>query len=133
MSKKLTRALDRYREIEAILASPGVSSDPETYANLTKEYSSLASIASKSEEYSKAESEIGDLTALLQSERDPDLKSLCENELRDAKARLDALENELNALLLPKDPDDDKNVIVEIRAGAGGEEAALFVADLFRM
>ena len=133
MSKKLTRALERYREIEAILASPGVSSDPETYANLMKEYSSLAPIASKSEEYFKAESDIGDLSALLQSERDPDLKSLCENEIRDAKARLDALENELNALLLPKDPDDDKNVIVEIRAGAGGEEAALFVADLFRM
>ena len=133
MSEKLTRALDRYREIETILSSQGISSDPETYADLMKEYSSLAPIASKAEEYFKAEAEIGDLEHLLQNERDPELKSLCENELRDAKTRLDVLQNELKTLLLPKDPDDDKNVIVEIRAGAGGEEAALFVADLFRM
>ena len=133
MSEKLTRALDRYREIETILSSQGISSDPETYADLMKEYSSLTPIASKAEEYFKAEAEIGDLELLLQNERDLELKSLCENELRDAKTRLDVLQNELKTLLLPKDPDDDKNVIVEIRAGAGGEEAALFVADLFRM
>ena len=98
-----------------------------------KEYSSIAPIARKSEEYFKAESEIRDLETLLQNEREPELRSLCENELSDAKDRLEAIRIELKTLLLPKDPDDDKNVIVEIRAGAGGEEAALFVADLFRM
>ena len=133
MSEKLKRALDRYREIETILASPGVSSDPGTYAELMKEYSSLAPIAQKSEEYFKAESEFRDLEMIVDSERDYDLRSFCENELTQAKARLESLRNELNALLLPKDPDDDKNVIVEIRAGAGGEEACLFAADLFRM
>jgi len=133
MSQRLTRALDRYRELETILASPGVSSDPETYSKLMKEYSSIAPIAQKSEEYFKAESEIRDLETLLQNEREPELRSLCENELSDAKDRLEAIRIELKTLLLPKDPDDDKNVIVEIRAGAGGEEAALFVADLFRM
>ena len=133
MSEKLTRAIDRYREIEAILASPVASSDPETYANLMKEDSSLAPIAQKAEDYFKAENEIRELEMLIEIERDYDLRSFCENELSEGKARIAALKKELNALLLPKDPDDDRNVIVEIRAGAGGEEACLFAADLFRM
>ncbi|MBP5610907.1 MAG: peptide chain release factor 1 [Clostridia bacterium] len=133
MSQKLTRALDRYKEIETILASQGASADPETYASLMKEYRALSEIYDKSEEYSRAEKEIEDLTALLASEDDLALKELCEGELRDAKERQERVQKELNSLLIPHDPDDDRNVILEIRAGAGGEEAALFVADLFRM
>ena len=133
MPQKLTEALERYREIETILASPGVSNDPNAYTALMKEYRSLSQIAEKSEEYFKAEKEIADLTALLDSESDPELKAMCERELSDAKERRKALDAEIKTLLLPHDPDDDRNVILEIRAGAGGEEAALFVADLFRM
>ena len=133
MTNKLARALDRYREIETILSSCGVSNDPETYADLMKEYRSLSQIAEKSEVYFKAEDEIRDLKVLLDSERDPELKALCETELRDAQTRFETLGAEIRTLLLPRDPDDDRNVILEIRAGAGGEEAALFAADLFRM
>ena len=133
MSEQLTRALERYREIETILSEKSYSSDPESYAALMKEYRSLSEISAKSEYYFKAEQEIRDLTALLTSETDPELKGLCESELREARERLERLSSEINALLLPRDPDDDRNVILEIRAGAGGEEAALFVADLFRM
>lgn len=133
MSDKLTRALERRRELETILASAGSRSDPDSYAELMKEYRSLSRIADKSEEYFKAESEIKDLENLLLSENDSELKGLCENELSAAQARLSRLSSELRDLLLPRDPDDDRNVILEIRAGAGGEEAALFAADLFRM
>ena len=133
MSQKLTEALNRYREIETILASSCVSNDPESYASLMKEYRSLSQIAEKSEQYFKAENEIRDLEGMLASENDPELKTLCEKELRDAIASRERLESEIHALLIPGDPDDDRNVILEIRAGAGGEEAALFVADLFRM
>ena len=133
MTNKLARALDRYREIETILSSGGVSNDPETYAELMKEYRSLSQIAEKSELYFKAEDEIRDLKVLLDSERDPELKALCEAELRDAQTRFETLGAKIRTLLLPRDPDDDRNVILEIRAGAGGEEAALFAADLFRM
>ena len=133
MPQKLTRALDRYREIETILSSSVVSSDPESYAALMKEYRSLAPIVEKSDEYFKAEKEIEDLTVLLNSESDPELKAMCEGELSGARKRLDRLDTEIGALLLPRDPDDDRNVILEIRAGAGGEEASLFVSDLFRM
>lgn len=133
MPQKLTRVLDRYREIETILSSSVVSSDPESYAALMKEYRSLAPIVEKSDEYFKAEKEIEDLTVLLNSESDPELKAMCEGELSAARKRLDRLDTEIGALLLPRDPDDDRNVILEIRAGAGGEEASLFVSDLFRM
>ena len=133
MSPKLTQALDRYREIEAILAAPGASSDTESYAALMKEYRSLSSIVEKSEEYFKADEAIRDLENLLSSENDPELKALCETELKTLNDTRDRLDGEIKTLLLPGDPDDDRNVILEIRAGAGGEEAALFVADLFRM
>ena len=133
MTEKLTRALDRYREIETILASPGASNDPESYAELMKEYRSLSQIAEKSEQYFRAEKEIAELQALYDSERDPEIRAMCEAEIRDAKIRFEAIDAKIKTLLLPRDPDDDRNVILEIRAGAGGEEAALFVADLFRM
>ena len=133
MSLKLTQALERYREIETVLASTDVSSDPETYASLMKEYRSLSSIVEKSEDYFKADSTIRDLENLLTTESDPELKSLCESELKALKETRDRLDGEIKTLLLPGDPDDDRNVILELRAGAGGEEAALFVSDLFRM
>lgn len=133
MTDKLALALDRWREIEAILASGGASNDPGSYAELMKEYRSLSEIAEKSNEYFKADKEIGELKGLLASEPDPEIKAMCEAELRDSETRFQALDAEIRALLLPRDLDDDRNVIIEIRAGAGGEEAALFAADLFRM
>ena len=133
MTDQLSRIVDRCRELEAILASPGVSSDPGSYAALMKEYRSLSEICKKSDEYFKAEAEIKDLEALLATEVDPELLALCETDLRATRDRAERLSEELRLLLLPHDPDDDRNVILEIRAGAGGEEAALFVSDLFRM
>ena len=98
-----------------------------------KEESELSVIASKFEEYKKVRKDIEDTEALLESETDPEMRELAKEELQSSREQAEALDGELRILLLPKDPDDGKNVIVEIRAGAGGDEAALFAGDLFRM
>ena len=131
--EKLSQTLDRYREIEEMLATPTVSNNPETVAALMKEYSSIAPVASKFNDYLKAEADFDNLNEILANEQDADFRALCEKEIKDCQALMDRLSEELELLFLPRDPDDERNVILEIRAGAGGEEAALFAADLFRM
>lgn len=132
MTEKLNGAELRFREIEAALSDGEVVSDIERYTKLMKEYRALLPLIEKFREYKKTENDIAGAKALL-DEGDPEMREMAQEELRDGKERLAVLEDELKLLLLPRDPNDDKNVIVEIRAGAGGDEAALFAGVLYRM
>jgi peptide chain release factor 1 len=132
MLEKLSAAEARFNEIEAALSDAAVIADLDRYTALMKEHRALSPVVEKFREYKKASSDMDGAKELLDS-GDAEMKELAQEELRDAKERLAVLEEELKVLLLPRDPNDDKNVIIEIRAGAGGEEAALFAGVLFRM
>ncbi len=131
MIEKLKAAEERYLKIEAELSS-GIS-DMELYKNHMKDYKALTPIIEKYREYKRASADMSDAKAMIDEESDNELRALAEEEYYAAKDKLNLLESELKVLLLPPDPDDDKNVIVEIRAGAGGDEAALFAGVLYRM
>ena len=132
--KKLRKAEDRYREIEQRMTLPEVVSDNKEYSKLIKEYKYLEPIIEKFREYCVAEKNMQDAEELMRdSLQDAELRDLAEEEYKELKESCLALTEELKILLMPRDPNDDKNVIVEIRQGAGGEEAALFAADLYRM
>ena len=123
----------RYEEVMSTLSSPGVTDDQRKYMALMKEQSELAPVVEAYTQYKKAKKDIEDSLEMLETESDDDMKEMLKEELNDAKSREAELEEKLKILLLPKDPNDDKNVIVEIRAGAGGDEAALFAAEIYRM
>ena len=132
--KKLQAAEDRYREIEQSITLPEVVSDNKKYSSLIKEYKKLEPIIEKFREYKSVEREMLDSDEMMRdSSLESELRELASIEYREKRDALDALMEELRILLSPKDPNDDKNVIIEIRQGAGGEEAALFGADLYRM
>ncbi|MBR6755078.1 MAG: peptide chain release factor 1 [Clostridia bacterium] len=133
MLTKLAQIEKRYIEIEEALSDPDVMSDMEGYKKYMKEYKNLAPIVEKYREYKVAESDIADAEEILSIETDPEMRLLAEEQRNEAKAKLEPFIDELKILLLPKDPNDDKNVIIEIRGGAGGEEASLFAAVLYRM
>ncbi len=123
----------RYEEVMSTLASPGVTDDQKKYMALMKEQSELAPVVEAYRDYKKAGQDIEDSLAMLETESDEEMRDMLKEELNDARTRQSDLEEKLKILLLPKDPNDDKNVIVEIRAGAGGDEAALFAAEIYRM
>ncbi len=132
--------LDRLQEIESKYENLGESiNDPDVIANqdewrkLMKEYSDMTPIIEKYREYKKISEEIEDALEMLKDKLDDDFREMVKEELSENKERIEVVKNELTILLIPKDPNDDKNVIVEIRGGAGGDEAALFAGDLFRM
>ncbi len=132
--EKLARAEDRYKEIEQLITLAHIVSDNKIYSALMKEYKQLTPIIEKYREYMSAEREMRESDEMMRdSSTEHELRELAEEEFKLHKARTEELTEELKILLMPKDPNDDKNVIVEIRAGAGGEEAALFGADLYRM
>lgn len=133
MLEKLKVAEARFEEIEEKLSSPDVASDPEAYKNLMKERKNLAPIIEKYREYKKAISDAEEARALLDEPLDSEMKEMALEELRTSKEYAEKYFEELKILLLPRDPNDDKNVIIEIRGGAGGEEAALFASVLYRM
>ncbi len=134
MLEKLKSVEDRFEEISLKLSDPLVVSDQETFKKLMKEHKNLDPIVSKFREYKAAKKSEAEAKELLgDGNIDKDFKELAEEELRNAQKTAEECEAELKILLLPKDPNDDKNVIVEIRGGAGGEEAALFAASLTRM
>lgn len=133
MFDKLEEIVRRQQEIVNELNEPTVVSDQVRFRKLMKEQTDLAPIVEKYLEYKEAKTGIEDSLAMLEEETDEELKELAKEELADCKERVVELEKEIRILLLPKDPNDDKNVIVEIRGGAGGDEAALFAAELFRM
>lgn len=133
MFDKLEDLLVRYEEIMSELSEPDVANDAGRFRRLMKEQSDLTPIVEAYREYKKNKQAIEDALAMLDGESDEELKELAKEELSEAKSNVAQLEDKLKILLLPKDPNDDKNVIVEIRAGAGGEEAALFAAEIYRM
>ncbi len=133
MFDKLEDLLIRYEEIIQELNDPGVINDQNKYRKLMKEQSDLSAIVDKYKEYKATKEAIDDSLKMLEEEKDEEMRELAKEELNDCKQRLTEIENDLKILLLPKDPNDEKNVIVEIRGGAGGDEAALFAAELFRM
>ena len=126
MFDKLEDILLRFEEIMNQLSEPDVANDTNRFRKLMKEQSDLAPIVEAYKEYKQAKQNIEDSLAMLEEENDEEMRELAKEELNESRGRVEELEKELKILLLPKDPNDDKNVIVEIRAGAGGDEAALF-------
>ena len=133
MFDKLEDLLIRFEEIMGELHEPTVTNNPERFRKLMKEQSDLTPIVEAYTEYKKCKQDIEDSLAMLDEENDEEMRDMLKEELADAKKRIEELEHQLKILLLPKDPNDNKNVIVEIRAGAGGDEAALFAAEIYRM
>lgn len=133
MFDRLEDILTRYREIEKELSNPNVVNDQDNFRKLMKEQSDLSDIVEKYLEYKNNQNIIDDSLIMLDEESDEELRELAREELNESKQKVSEIEEELKILLLPKDPNDYKNVIVEIRGGAGGDEAALFAAQLYRM
>ena len=133
MFDKLEDLLVRLEEILSELNEPGVANDPARFQKLMKEQSELQPIVDEYKEYKACQQTVEESLMMLDEESDEEMREMLKEELADAKSRIEELETELKILLLPKDPNDSKNVIVEIRAGAGGDEAALFAAEIYRM
>ena len=133
MTERLRDAEKRFEAIEAQLALPETVSDNKKFTELMKEYKNLTPLIEKYREFVRCERDIEDARELMELSDDPEMREMAADEYKAAKALIVTLEEELKVLLLPKDPMDDKNVVVEIRAGAGGDEAALFAGVLYRM
>ena len=133
MFDRLEDILIRFEEIMGELNEPTVTGNQERFRALMKEQSSLTPLVEAYKEYKKCRQDAEDSLAMLETESDEDMKDMLKEELNAAKKRIEELETELKILLLPKDPNDEKNVIVEIRAGAGGDEAALLAAEMYRL
>ena len=130
IAAKLAGLDQRLREIDVKLADPDVTSDLENYRKLSQERAEIEPLVAAFAEYRKAQ---GDLAAAEEMASDPDTRAFAEEEIAAARAKLTSLEEDLQRMLLPKDPNDDRNLFLEIRAGTGGDESALFAGDLFRM
>ena len=133
MLDKLHAGEEKYRELESLISDPAVLADMAKWQRLSREHAQLAPVVEKYREYKKVREGLLEAKAIFEDNPDADMRRLAEDEIAELRPRLEALERELPILLLPKDPNDAKNVIVEIRGGVGGEEAALFAGDLFRM
>jgi peptide chain release factor 1 len=132
MFAKLENLERRFEDVEQQLSAPEVLNDQERYRKLTKAHADLKEVVDVFRKYKDVQAQLAESRALLQ-DSDADMRSMAQEEIKTLEPEAEALERELTVLLLPKDPLDDKNIILEIRAGTGGEEAALFAADLFRM
>ena len=133
MLDKLHAVEEKYRELESLISDPAVLADMPKWQKLSREHAQLAPVVEKYREYKKVREGLAEAKAIFDDNPDADMRRLAEDEIAELRPRLEALERELPILLLPKNPNDAKNVIVEIRGGVGGEEAALFAGDLFRM
>jgi len=133
VNERLDSLLKRYDELQQMVQEPDLSKDTNRYREVMKEYSHLGEIAAANGELTDLSEQLEETRVLAQSEKDPEMKELAREEVRDLEIKLREAEDKLKFLLIPRDPLDEKNIIMEIRAGTGGEEAALFVADLFRM
>ena len=133
MFERLENVEERFRKLEEDLSNPEILANQKEYQKVAKEHSELLPIVENYRKYSKAKLQIEENQELLESEGDPEMRELIRQELASLENDVETTEDELKILLAPKDPNDEKNVILEIRAGTGGDEAALFVADLFRM
>lgn len=133
MFDKLDEVVARYEELNKMLVSPEVLADSKKMIECNKAINEITEIVEKYKEYRKYVDDVEFIKESFKTEKDSDMKEMLQEELREAEEKIPQIQNELKILLLPKDKNDDKNVIVEIRGGAGGDEAALFAADLFRM
>tara|TARA_B110000046_G_scaffold184501_1_gene223135 strand:+ start:1885 stop:2967 length:1083 start_codon:yes stop_codon:yes gene_type:complete len=129
---KLDHLADRYEEVGALLSDPDIIGDQNKFRDLSKEYAELEPVVNCYHSYQKVMNNI-DEAKLLLKDSDPEMRAMAQEELKDGEAQQEILNSDLQKLLLPKDPNDDKNVFLEIRAGTGGDEAAIFSGDLFRM
>lgn len=132
MIHKLEEVADRFREIEGLLSDPNVVRDQPRYRSLTKEHAELSDIVNSYEQYCRITREVEESKELLK-DPDPDVRDMANAEMKELESQRSELEAQLKLMLLPKDPNDSRNVILEVRAGTGGDEAALFAGDLFRM
>src|SRR5690348_14432258 len=133
MFERLEQIEHKYQEFTDALASPDIIGDSSRYQKTAKAHSELVSIVERYREYKDLKRGIADTKSMLADEHDPELKAMAEEELASLQLRLEKTEEELKVLLLPKDPNDERNVILEIRAGTGGDESSLFAAEMFRM
>lgn len=133
MFEKLADVEERYAALEERLADPEIVRDQKEYQQVAKAHADLAGIVAKWREYKHVQNQLANTEEVLHDKLDPELRELAQIEFDELKEKIPAIEQELRLMLLPKDPNDDKDVIVEIRAGTGGEEAALFAGDLLRM
>ncbi|NTS75990.1 peptide chain release factor 1 [Catenovulum sp. SM1970] len=130
--RKLEILVERYEEVQALLGDPDVIGDQDKFRSLSKEFSQLESVVKAFQSYQQAEEDLASAHEMLE-EDDAEMREMAQEEIKAAKADIERLQDELQILLLPRDPNDDYNCYVEIRAGAGGDEAAIFAGDLYRM
>ena len=130
MQKKLAALSDRIQELNTLLSSESITNDMDQYRKITKEHSDITPIVDEYLAYKKNEANLNEAQAMLS---DPEMKEFAQEEIEQCKLKLVSIEDNLQKLLLPKDPNDEKNIFLEIRAGTGGDESALFAGDLFRM
>jgi peptide chain release factor 1 len=133
MEEKLEHLKARFEELQQLIADPDVLKDPKRYKELMQEHSHLSEVVSVYDEYRETRQAVADTRELVEQEEDHDMKAMAREELEELEEKQESLENRLKILLVPKDPLDGKDTIVEIRAGTGGDEASLFAADLYRM
>jgi peptide chain release factor 1 len=133
MEEKLEQLKQRYDELQELIADPDIHKDPKRYKELMQEHSHLSELVAAYDEYSETRQALAETRELVEQEQDPDMKAMAREELEKLEEKEQALLNQLKILLVPKDPLDGKDTIVEIRAGTGGDEASLFAADLYRM
>lgn len=133
MLDKLDAIKHRFEEVGQLIVQPDIVSDMEKYSQLNKEYRDLEKIVLKYNEFTTATSNLEEAKEVLKTEKDPDFREMAKGEIDELEPKIASLEEELKIMLIPRDPNDSKNVILEIRAGTGGDEAALFAGDLFRM
>jgi peptide chain release factor 1 len=133
MLDRLEKVRERYEEVGRLLSDSAIVSNSDKLRELSKEHSNLTPLIKAYDRYRKLKNDLAGLKEITETSSDPEMKQLAYDELNEGKEKLTQLEEELKVLLIPKDPNDSRNVIVEIRAGTGGEEAALFAADLLRM
>lgn len=133
MTDKLEAIKHRFEEVGQLIVQPDAMSDMGKYTKLNKEYRDLEKIVKVYDQYSKLTNDLASAKAVLETEKDPDFREMAKGEIDELEPKVTEIEEELKYMLIPKDPNDSKNIILEIRAGAGGDEAAIFAGDLFRM
>ncbi len=133
MNERLASLLKRFSELDTLVQDPSLSKDQKRYREVMREHAQLYEVVTAHRECENLESQITETQSLVQNEKDPEMKELAKDELKELETKLQEAQDRLKFLLIPKDPLDEKNIIMEIRGGAGGDEAALFAADLFRM
>src|SRR6187455_326260 len=131
--EKLRDIESRFAVVEAGMSDPAIAQDPPAYQKLAKENKEISPIVDRFRSYKAALAELAKVQEMAKTETDPELREMAHEEARALEAKRDALDAEIPLLLIPRDPNDEKNVLLEIRAGTGGEEAALFAAEVFRM